>query len=564
MAADPSAPGKPMGMFLQDPSLPELHTDVDFATTGDFLEGTGSSRFCVRDADVETEYPLFAALDWARADVSFKGFEAAGLVDNPQFHQVNAFAVLTGALALVEEELGAPIRWKEGGPLVVRPHAFEGFNAYYDPNSPSLNFGYATSRFRRTPVWTCLSHDVVAHEFGHAVLDNFRPLFLRGYEPDVGALHESIGDLLALFSALRHDALVRRLFEESGGDLRRPSVITRLAEEFGIGLKGGGFAFLRSSLDVLPYSDRAPAEPHARSLIWTGAVYELMVRLVERALGDDRSFERFVAAVVEGSRWVRGMLIRALHYLPPSGVTLPQLARLVWEADARVYPDDSAFRDIARTVFTERGLWPRDLDLTAPDIGAAFRPLEGADSAALARAVAEHARELGIPHGVGARLLTPDLVTSHRNVDKVTDEAGVSRLRPVVEHYLGFAYEIVVPLELDLPDVGRISFGLPLTFGGTLVLDEDWNAGLLVSHPAITAADLATEDPALSALARAVTRTVQLIIDSLGAAESPLALVTGDGVPRVVRRRCDLQEHLRGVAGTGSALFPFGPQPRQG
>jgi hypothetical protein len=163
------------------------------------------------------------------------------------------------------------------------------------------------------------------------VLDNFRPLFLRGYEPDVGALHESIGYLLALFSALRHDALVRRLFEESGGDLRRPSVITRLAEEFGIGLKGGGFAFLPSSLDVLPYSDRAPADPHARSLIWTGAVYELMVRLVERALGEDPSFERFVAAVVEGSRWVRGMLIRALHYLPPSGVTLPQLARLVWE-----------------------------------------------------------------------------------------------------------------------------------------------------------------------------------------------------------------------------------------
>jgi hypothetical protein len=289
-----------------------------------------------------------------------------------------------------------------------------------------------------------------------------------------------------------------------------------------------------------------------------------MVRLVERALGADPSFERFVAAVVEGSRWVRGMLIRALHYLPPSGVTLPQLARLVWEADARVYPDDSAFRDVARAVFTERGLWPGDLDLTAPDIGAVFRPLEGADSATLARAVAEHARELGIPHGVGARLLTPDLVTSRRNVDKVTDEAGVSRLRPVVEHYLGFGYEIVVPLELDLPDRGRVAFGLPLTFGGTLVLDEDWNAGLLVSHPAITAADLATEDPALSALARAVRRTVQLIIDSLGAAGSPLALVTGAGVPRVVRRRCDLQEHLRGVAGAGSALFPFGPQQRPG
>jgi hypothetical protein len=564
MADTPIAPGKPMGMYLQDPSLPELHTDFDFAATGDFLEGTGSSRFCVRDADTATESPLFAALDWASTDVSFKAFEAAGPVDDPQFHQVNVFAVVTGALALVEEELGAPIRWKEGGPLVVRPHAFEGFNAYYDPSSPSLNFGYATSRFRRAPVWTCLSHDVVAHELGHAVLDNFRPLFLHGYEPDVGALHESIGDLLALLSALRHDALVHRLFQESGGDLRRPSVLTRLAEEFGIGLKGGGFAFLRSSLQVLRYSEQAPVEPHARSVIWTGAVYELLVRLVERALGDDRSFERFVAAVVEGARWVRGMLIRALHYMPPSGVTMPQLARLVWEADARVYPDDSAFRDVARAVFTERGLWQRDLVTTAPDIGAVFRELDGADSAALARAVAEHARELGVPHGVGARLLTPDLVTSRRNVDKVTDAAGVSRLTPVVEHYLGFAYEIVVPLELDLPGVGPVSFGLPLTFGGTLVLDQDWNAVLLASHPAITAADLATADPARSALARAVTRTVQIIIAGLGAGGSGLALVTGDGAPRVVRRRCDLQEHLRGIAGTGVEPFPFAPQAREG
>jgi hypothetical protein len=188
----------------------------------------------------------------------------------------------------------------------------------------------------------------------------------------------------------------------------------------------------------------------------------------------------------------------------------------------------------------------------------------GADSATLARAVAEHSRELGIPHGVGARLLTPDLVTSHRNVDKVTDESGVSRLQPIVEHYLTFAYEIVVPLELDLPGDGEIAVGLPLTFGGTLVLDADWNAVLLASHPAITAADLETADPALTALARAVAEIARLIIDSLGAVDSPLALTTGDGAPRVVRRRCDLQEHLRGVAGAGPRLFPFAPQPQGG
>jgi hypothetical protein len=82
-------------------------------------------------------------------------------------------------------------------------------------------------------------------------------------------------------------------------------------------------------------------------------------------------------------------------------------------------------------------------------------------------------------------------------------------------------------------------------------------------RPAITAADLATSSPTLSALRRAVAETVQRIVDGLGAAESPLTLVTGAyGAPRVVRRRCDLLEHLRGVAEPGERLFPFAPQPQ--
>lgn len=64
------------------------------------------------------------------------------------------------------------------------------------------------------------------------------------------------------------------------------------------------------------------------------------------------------------------------------------------------------------------------------------------------------------------------------------------------------------------------------------MLDEDWNAVLLAGHPAITAADLATSSPALSALRRAVAETVQRIVDGLGAAESPLTLV-----PRPTVRR---------------------------
>ncbi|MGY1636848.1 hypothetical protein ACI78V_09360 [Geodermatophilus sp. SYSU D00742] len=46
---------------------------------------------------------------------------------------------------------------------MIRPHAFEGANAYYDGRSPSLNFGYFRSPIRAATVWTCLSHDIVAH-----------------------------------------------------------------------------------------------------------------------------------------------------------------------------------------------------------------------------------------------------------------------------------------------------------------------------------------------------------------------------------------------------------------
>jgi hypothetical protein len=550
---------KPMGMFLQDPSLPTLHEDFDFAATGDFLDGTGSSRFCIRDADLDTNLPLYSSLDWSRSDLSFARFERAGLVDNPQFHQVNAFAVVTRTLALVESELGGPIRWKEGGPLIVRPHAFEGFNAYYDPSAPSLNFGYAPSLFRRGPVWTCLSHDIVSHELGHAILDNFRPLFLTGFDPDVGALHESIGDLLALFSALQHASLVRLLFEESGGNMRRPSVITRLAEEFGIGIHGGGLAFLRSSLDQLVYDDDAPLEPHSRSVIWTGAIYELMTRLVENAVGHTPTFDAFVAAVINASRWTRGMLIRALHYMPPTGVGLPQLARLVWEADARVFPADPAFREIARDVFTQRGLWDESIDLTAPDIGKTFESLASADSATLARAVMDHAVELNIPLGIGARMLTPRLVKSVRQVDNVKDADGVEHLTTIVEHYLNFAFEILLPLEFDLPTGETLSFAVPLTFGGTLVMDEEWTAMLLAGNPVIKDEDVKTGDPVLAALRRAMTSIRHTLTGHLAAGGGPFEIAKADdGSARITRRTCDLQEHLRGVSGS-QPLFPFAP-----
>lgn len=584
---------KAMGMFLQDPTLPDLYQDFRFPLDRDYLEGTGSSKFVIRDADVK-DLPLYAAPNWAEAsDLSFAHFESQGLIDNPQFHQVNTFAVLTHTLALVEEELGRGVEWKAGGPLVVRPHAMEEMNTYYFTDPPSINFGYFTSPFRRTPVWTCLSHDVVAHELGHAVLDNFRPLFVYSSEFDTYALHESIGDLLALFSALQHKAVVRRLFQDSGGDLRKASLITQMGEEFGVGFQGGGFPFLRSTLDVIRYN-AAPKEAHARSVVWTGAVYEILVRLVEATVSggerawagkrkaewtgrDQESFERFVQAVVEASRWVKGMLIRAFHYMAPTGVTMPVLARLIYEADARVFPTDGHFREVARAVFEERELWMPSIDLTAPDLGAEFERLQGGESSALAQAVVRHAAELRIPLGMGARILNPRIVTTTRRVDKVKDERGVATLRTITEHYLNYAYELIFA-SIMVNEKGVLEpISVAVYKGGTLVMDENWKAVLLITDPVALAEDANQPDPAVAAITRAVERfqsATRRASRTLNPGPDPagdgLILRDQPGCPfviksqasgpaRLVRRTCDLREHLRGISQsqTVQSCFPF-------
>ena len=69
----------------------------------------------------------------------------------------------------------APIPWAfEGNRLIVVPHAGYGQNAYYDRQSKSLQFYYFDKDGKT--VYTCLSTDIVRHEFGHAVLDGVRPL----------------------------------------------------------------------------------------------------------------------------------------------------------------------------------------------------------------------------------------------------------------------------------------------------------------------------------------------------------------------------------------------------
>jgi hypothetical protein len=542
---------KKLGMYLQDPSLSSLADDWQFDLDRDYLVGMSSSKFIVRDVDARG-LPVFPGLDWSmQSDLSFQFFQD-GAIDNPQFHQVNVFAVAGHTLQMVESELGCDIVWASGGPLEIRPHAFVGANAFYDPGSPSLHFGYFTSPFRRTPVWTCLSHDVVAHELGHAVLDNYRPLFMYSGNIDTGALHEAMGDILAMFSALEHPQVVSHVFKETQGDMFHASLITGLGEEFGIGVSGVMVPYLRSALLGPAYDPTNPTEVHDRSTIWTAAVYEIVAELVKLQAPKDNT--AFAAAVATAIRWVRGMLIRALSYTAPTGLSMPVFARLIYEADQRVYPTDSKFREIAKKVFEGRNLWNNQLDFTAPDIGGELQTAANQGPAALARFVMQQAPALRIPLDTGARLLTPRLVSTVRQVDSVSKNS--SKMLTIAEHYFSFAFETVVAKKKD----NEIQMFTVYT-GGTLVLDEQWKAGLLVNDPEVLQSDAVGPVGMLQAVERAKTRFESLRrrlgCPAENASGWPFQVIASDAGPALLKRkRCNIREHVQSISSTGFVL-PF-------
>ena len=98
------------------------------------------------------------------------------LVRDPYFHQQNVYATAMSVLADFQTALGRSVPWgftPAGGSgsahhLKIAPHAFADANAYYARESESLSFGYFAGRSGET-AFTCLSHDIVAHETSHAL-----------------------------------------------------------------------------------------------------------------------------------------------------------------------------------------------------------------------------------------------------------------------------------------------------------------------------------------------------------------------------------------------------------
>ena len=366
-------------------------------------------------------------------------------VGDSKFHQQMVYAVAMKVIANFERALGRRLRFD---PLTILPHAFEGRNAFFHAATNSVCLGY----YRADPedpgenipnqlVFTCLSHDIVAHEVTHALVHRLRPAFNYATNPDVKAFHEAISDIVAIFQHFAYPGVLSEAIEDSGGDLSRPGPLIELARQFGQTTAQG--AALRAARDEEERPDpteyRTSFEPHNRGAILVRAVFDAffttyrarvedLVRLGSTGANGPQDLHpdlvtRLTDEAADTAQRVLDLCIRAFDYLPPVDVTFGDYLRALVTADSELNPDDPYdLRANLVDSFLARGIYPADvLSLNEESLlwteavnKGLFDPLE---------------------EDVLSYLLTTDARSWGAKRTSYTDEDGYSRVARALHHY---------------------------------------------------------------------------------------------------------------------------------
>src|ERR1041385_5838196 len=324
------------------------------------------------------------------------------LVADPRFHQQNVYAIVMKTLARFEFALGRRISWGfRGHQINVAPHAFADANAFYSKEDQALVFGYFKGLSGQL-VFSCLSHDVVAHETTHALLDGLRNRYTDPSSPEQGAFHEGFADVVALLSVFSLQNIVGTLLQPDFASRRKSSeddlissrnlkldklkesVLLGLADQMGaemMGVRGDRAAALRRSVE-LPAMKRSDVdkleefqEPHRRGEILVAAmlnaflkVWRARIDLLERGRGPGKLDLRLVVEQgAEAADHLLTMAIRALDYAPPTDLQFSDYLSALLTADKELVPDDSKYhyRKILLDSFHEYGIEPASIN--SPD-----------------------------------------------------------------------------------------------------------------------------------------------------------------------------------------------------
>jgi hypothetical protein len=314
---------------------------------------------------------------------------------DPRFHQQMVYAVAMRTLENFDRALGRRIelRRRPYDRLRLVPHAFHAANAYYDRDLHAILFGYFRAdrndpgaNFPGQNVFTCLSHDIIAHEMTHALVDRLRRYFFEPSNRDVLAFHEGFADIVALLQHFSFRELLRDRIQTNRGDIRARSELVDLARQFGYAT-GAGQA-LRSALDERPDPTlyRAVTEPHTRGSILVAAVFEAFFNTYQRRIRDlvriatggtgrlpdgdlhPDLVNRIAGEASRTAQEILTMCIRAFDYLPPVDITFGDYLRALVTADYELEPsDDFGQRSALIDAFRVRGIYPANVTSPAEE-----------------------------------------------------------------------------------------------------------------------------------------------------------------------------------------------------
>jgi hypothetical protein len=326
---------------------------------------------------------------------------------DPRFHQQMVFAVAMKTVKVFERALGRKVYWSprwdaanncyiEVPRLRIYPHALREANAYYSSRKKALLFGYFKAS-QSDPgvnlpggwVFTALSHDIVAHETTHAILDGMHRRYSEATSIDSLAFHEAFADIVALLMHFMLPEAVEAQIRLTGGSMNQRSWLSGLARQFGEAT--GSYAALREAIDDkdaqdLPDPTRLNTlkEPHARGAILVAAVFDAFVSIYQQRsadllrLADDNHrnnervapelVQRLTREAIKSADHVLRMCIRALDYLPPVDVRFGEFLRAIITADTDLIPDDRMHYRLAMIqAFRRRAILPANCLSLASD-----------------------------------------------------------------------------------------------------------------------------------------------------------------------------------------------------
>jgi hypothetical protein len=407
-AFDPLLGYNPDFLQINETTLEVIWEELQPGPAGEYLE--------VVDIDPST------GCGYAPVDLNHPAaLSQAGLApseSNPRFHQQMVYAVAMKTIEFFERALGRVALWAprfvkhvQNGEQAVQPiekfyvrrlriypHALREANSYYSPEKKALLLGYFSAsqsdpgeNLPGGTVFCSLSHDIIAHETTHALLDGLHRYFTEPTNPDVLAFHEAFADIVALFQHFTVPEALRDQIRRTRGDLAKQNMLGELAAQFGQGI--GQYGALRSAIARFDKANKVwiPATPtrddynnateaHDRGAVLVAAVFDAFLDIYRRRSADlirlatsgtgmlpageipHDLVDRLAREASKTAGHVLNICIRALDYCPPVDLNFGEYLRALITADRDLVPEDKwGYRPAFIQGFRRRGIYPENV-----------------------------------------------------------------------------------------------------------------------------------------------------------------------------------------------------------